>query len=245
MPWPHPRIIVHRGGGILAPENTLAGIAKASALGFSAVEFDVMLAADGVPILMHDETLERTTSGRGQAASLDSASLARLDAGSWFSPEYAGERVPSLVEAAELCRKLGLWANVEIKPAQGAEALTGATVAAMSAESWRDAPSLPVLSSFSEQALRAAHAQFALGMLVGRIPTDWRERLTSLDCASLHCDYRGLTAEQVVKVHEAGYALLCYTVNDERAARRLLAWGVDAIITDRLDLIGPDFAGAA
>ena len=64
-PWPHPRIIAHRGGGALAPENTLAGLRRARSLGFSAVEFDVMLAGDGVPVLMHDETLERTTDGRG------------------------------------------------------------------------------------------------------------------------------------------------------------------------------------
>src|SRR2546422_6860489 len=63
--WPHPRVVCHRGGGALAPENTLAGIRKAAATGFGGVEFDVMLSADKVPLLIHDETLERTTDGRG------------------------------------------------------------------------------------------------------------------------------------------------------------------------------------
>src|SRR5207244_10430546 len=94
-PWPHPRVIAHRGGGALAPENTLAGLRLAKALGFGAVEFDVMLSADGVPVLMHDETLERTTDGRGAVAATSYAALAALAAGGRFGPKFKGEPVPS------------------------------------------------------------------------------------------------------------------------------------------------------
>ena len=92
-PWPYPRIIAHRGGGTLAPENTLAGMRKAKEMGYAGVEFDVMLAADATPILMHDQTLERTTSGSGAIDMTAFADMLKLDAGSWFSPEFAGELV--------------------------------------------------------------------------------------------------------------------------------------------------------
>ncbi|MBI2318338.1 MAG: glycerophosphodiester phosphodiesterase [Betaproteobacteria bacterium] len=244
MPWPYARIVAHRGGGALAPENTLAAIRKARALGFAAVEFDVTLAADGVPVLMHDETLERTTNGSGSVANIDSGALSRLDAGGWFAPEFAGEPVPRYAEAAALCIELGLWANVEIKPAPGAERATGDAVAAMSATLWAGAPLPPLLSSFSIAALKEAREgapSLPRALLVSDIPPDWRRRLDELDCASLHCDQRLLKQAQVQSVLEAGYGLLCYTVNDVETARKLFAWGVNAIITDRLDLIRPDF----
>ncbi|MBI4290456.1 MAG: glycerophosphodiester phosphodiesterase [Betaproteobacteria bacterium] len=246
MHWPHPRIVAHRGGGTLAPENTLAAIRKSRSLGFAAVEFDVMLAADGVPVLIHDETLERTTTGSGPVARMDSGSLAHLDAGRWFAPEFTGETVPLFAEAAALCIELCLWTNVEIKPAKGAERATGRAVAALAAELWRNAPSAPFLSSFSVEALEAAREtapSLPRALLMGEISREWRERLAALACVSLHCDYRKVTLKQVESVREAGYALLCYTVNEVETARRLFAWGVDAIFTDRLDLFGPGFYG--
>src|SRR2546423_5622616 len=102
-PWPYPRVVGHRGAGTLTPENTLAGIRKAATMGFGGVEFDVMLSADKVPLLIHDETLDRTTSGRGSLAATPHARLARLGARPWVSPEYRRERVPSFQEAGELC----------------------------------------------------------------------------------------------------------------------------------------------
>ena len=243
MRWPYPRVIAHRGGGSLAPENTLGAIRKGHLLGFAAVEFDVMLASDGVAVVIHDETLERTTSGSGPVSSRDSSSLAKLDAGRWFAPEFEGETVPRYADAAALCLELGIWANVEIKPSAGAELATGLAVATMSSRLWRAAPLAPLLSSFSADALdsaRMAAPALARGLLVEAIPSGWPTLLEQLGCVSLHCDHRRLTRPQAQSVREAGYALLCYTVNDPETARTLFAWGVDAIVTDRLDLIGPD-----
>ena len=117
-----PRLIAHRCGGNRAPENTLAGLHEAARAGCRAVEFDVMLSADGTPVLIHDETLERTTNGVGRVCETPDAVLFSLDAG-------AGERIPTLAEAAVLCQRYGLLANIEIKPATGHEAATGASVA--------------------------------------------------------------------------------------------------------------------
>lgn len=124
-----PRVFAHRCGGALAPENTLAGLRIAAQLGCRAVEFDVMLSADGSPWLMHDETLERTTDGVGRLGETRDVDLARLDAGCRHHPAFRGEALPTLAAAAALCRQLGLLANVEIKPAAGCEAQTGEVVA--------------------------------------------------------------------------------------------------------------------
>ena len=244
-PWPYPRIIAHRGGGALAPENTLAGLRKASELGFGGVEFDVMLAGDTTPIMMHDQRLERTTSGSGAIAATAYRDMQSLDAGGWFSAQYAGEPVPSLERAGRLCVELGLWANVEIKPVTGYEAETGRTAALLARELWRGAAVQPLLSSFQPAALAAARAaapELPRGAITKSIPQDWASWMHKLGCVSLHCDYRMLLPQQVRAVRDAGYWLACWTVNDPEIARVLFDWGVDAVITDRLDLIPPDFS---
>ena len=243
-PWPYPRIIAHRGGGTLAPENTLAGMRKAKELGFGGVEFDVMLAGDATPILMHDQRLERTTSGSGAIAETAYRDMLRLDAGSWFSREHAGEPVPSFERAGRLCVELDLWADIEIKPATGFEAETGAATALAARELWRGAAVQPLLCSFQPAALAAAKQavpELPRGALTKAIPADWERWMQELGCVSLHCDYRMLLPQQVRAVRDAGYWLLCWTVTDPDIVRVLFDWGVDAIITDRLDQIGPDF----
>ena len=243
-PWPYARVIAHRGGGKLAPENTLAGLRKAKEFGFAGVEFDVMLAGDATPILMHDETLERTTSGRGAIAATPSHDLLRLDAGSWFSREHAGEPVPSFDAAARLCIELGLWADIEIKPSKGYEAQTGTATALAARELWRGARLQPLLSSFQPAALAAAKEavpELPRGAITRSIPPEWEMWMRKLGCVSLHCDYRMLLPQQVRMLHDAGYWLLCWTVNDPEIARVLFDWGVDGVITDRMDLIGRDF----
>ena len=124
-----PRVIGHRGAAACAPENTLAGFRKAKALGCRWVEFDVRLTADGRPVLLHDNRLERTTDGRGRVSALSLAAVRRHDAGRWFHSSFAGERVPTLEQALMLLAELGLGANVELKAARGNEAATGALVA--------------------------------------------------------------------------------------------------------------------
>lgn len=231
----YPRIIAHRCGGALTPENTLAGLRLAARLGCCGVEFDAMLAADGVPVLMHDETLQRTTTGEGRVADLSSAQLARLDAGGRHHPAFAAEPVPTLDEALHLCATLGLWANVEIKPAAGQEAATGQAVARHAAA----ATGKLLLSSFSPIALRAAAdeaVQLPRAMLFEVIPADWRERLMETGARALHSAACALTGEALQAVRDAGFPLACYTVNRREDAARLFAMGVTAVFTDRPDL---------
>jgi glycerophosphoryl diester phosphodiesterase len=244
-PWPYPRIIAHRGGGTLAPENTLAGIRKAAEMGFGGVEFDVMLSADEVAVLIHDETLERTTNGHGSVAATPYATIAGLDAGTWFGPKYRDERVPTFEQAGKLCVELGLWANVEIKPAPGFERETAAATARLAAELWGGGSRKPLLSSFHQICLdvaRTAAPDFARAYLTDRVEPEWQEAARRLGCISVHCNCEHLTEAQAYDIKNAGYWLLCYTVNKADSARRLFSWGVDALFTDRLDLFPPKFA---
>lgn len=237
MNWPYPKIVAHRGGGSLAPENTLGAIRLGASMGFKGVEFDVMLAGDGTPVVIHDETVDRTTDGRGAVPGMSFAELSRFKSGN-------GEGIPRYEDAAVLCRALGLWANVEIKPAAGHERATGEAVARMTRELWKGAPLGPLLSSFSVDALAAARAvapELPRGYLVGKIPADWRETLQRLRCVALHCNYKALTADLAREIHGAGYAILLWTVNEPEDGRRLLGMGADCLVTDALDRIPPDF----
>lgn len=237
--WPFPALLGHRGGGTLAPENTLAGLRLALSMGYQGVEVDVKLTRDGVPILMHDDTMERTSNGHGPVAILTLADLAALEAGSWFGPRFTGEPIPTLEAMAALCLEGKLWANLEIKPCPGRDEETGSSVARAAARLWQGSRTPPLLSSFSVAALQAAQSAapgLARGLLVSDISEQVLSLAAGLGCASIHCHYRGVTPALVAGVHEAGFALLCYTVNDPVIGSRLALAGVDCVVTDRLDL---------
>ncbi len=237
MNWPYPRIVAHRGGGALAPENTLGAIRLGASMGFKGVEFDVMLAGDGTPVVIHNETVDRTTDGHGEVPKMTYAELSRLKIGE-------KEKIPKFEEAGQLCRELGVWANVEIKPANGYERATGLAVAPMARELWRGAALPPVLSSFSVAALEAAREaapELPRGYLVDKVPDDWRDTMKRLGCVALHCNFKALNEKLAADIHQAGHSILLWTVNDPSEARRFLAMGADCLVTDALDRIGPDF----
>lgn len=234
--WPLPRLIAHRGGGSLAPENTLAGIREAARRGYRAVEFDVMLSADGVPVLIHDQTVERTTDGHGRVCDLSFAQLSQLDAGRRFAPRFAGEPIPRFDQALELCHSLGLAANVEIKPAGGTDPDTGRVVAAGAAEYGQGVPL--ILSSFSLAALEEAQTtvpHLPRGVLFGDPPVDWLGIVQAAGARSMHCAWTRLRPADLAAARSAGVALVTYTCNDPREVERLLEAGVSSVITDALD----------
>ena len=256
-PWPWPRVLAHRGGGALAPENTLAAVRLGYELGFRAIEIDARLTADEVPLVFHDRTLERTTDGHGAVAETTAAEIARLDAGLWFGPAYGGERVPTLAAAAAHCRAHGIWMNLEIKRAPGNIGRVGEVVARVAAQAYADllrpggdradraVAEAPLLSSFGREALLAARAaapDLPRGWLVDAVPDEWQAEMERLGCVSLHADHELLTPELARAVKDAGYWLFCYTVDDPARAREIFGWGVDALCTDRIDLIGAGFA---
>ena len=236
-PWPYPRIFAHRGGGTLAPENTLAAIRLGQELGYGAHEFDVKLSKDEVAMLLHDDTLERTTNGKGRACELGWSELCKLDAGGWHSEAFRGEPIARFDAVARLLIAQGTLANVEIKPSDGFERATGEAVAREAQQLWRAAPVPPLLSSFSFEALMAAKEtapQLPRGWLTEEFTdADW-ERLQALGAVSLHTDHRKRDRIDIDRLHAAGYRVMLYTVNDTDLATRLFAQGVDGIFTDNL-----------
>lgn len=237
-PWPYPRVVAHRGGGRHAPENTLAAIRLGQSLGYTAHEFDVKLTRDGVAILMHDATLERTTNGQGRAADLTWAQLQGLDAGSWHSAAFRGEKIPSFEAAARLLREKETMAHIEIKPTPGFDRATGEHVARETRRLWQGAAVPPIFSSFSYEALMAAKAvvpEIPRGWLIDQFTeADW-DRLAALEAASLHTNHKKFDVAWVKPLHEAGYRIMLYTVNDRERAKELLAAGVDGVFTDELE----------
>jgi glycerophosphoryl diester phosphodiesterase len=194
-----------------------------------------MLSGDGTPVLIHDETLERTTNGAGRVCKTPDSLLFSLDAGK-------GERIPRFAEAAALCRELGLLANVEIKPAAGHELTTAEVVAQATADLWRGAAVQPLLSSFSLAALEVARdvaPEISRGVLFEAPPAGWLAELRRLRAISLHCDADLLRDEVLAEARAHAIPVLCYTVNAPEQAEMLFARGVSGLFTDRLDL----FAG--
>jgi len=245
--WPYPRWVAHRGAGKLAPENTLAAFRLGASHGYRMFECDVKLSADGVPFLMHDATLERTTNGKGVGGDQHWSLLSQLDAGSWHSRAYAGEPLPTFENIARYCLDNGYFLNIEIKPTPGVENKTGEVVAQHAARLWQGAGqptpcALPFLTSFRPEALEGAKAtapHLPRGLLLDTLWSGWLEMALSLECVALVCNHALWDASTVAQAKNAGLRTLSYTVNDEWAAERLIALGTDGIITDRVDLFSP------
>ena len=235
-----PAVIGHRCARAVAPENTLAALRAAVALGAAWVEVDARLTADGVPVLLHDAALQRTTTGCGALGAVTVAELQRLDAGAWFAAEFAGERVPTLEAFLRAASESRVGVNLELKGDGGADpAAVAAAALAVFARVWPDTAPLPLISSFEvpclEAAIRLAPA-WPRGLLLDRIEPTWVADAERLAVAAIIVNHRRLTGPGMVAALAAGgRPVLVYTVNDPVRARMLRDWGVAAVITDRPD----------
>ncbi len=241
--WPLPRWIAHRGAGKLAPENTLAAFRAGAALGWRAFECDVKLSADGVPFLLHDATLERTTNGQGPAGDQPWARLSRLDAGSWHSRSYAGEPPATLEAVARYVQRNGFALNIEIKPTPGTEETTGAAVGRACAALWAGQETPPLLlSSFRPEALagaREAAPQLPRALLLDSLWNGWLGFAQSLGCVAVVPRHDLIDPPLAAACQQAGLRMLSYTVDEPAVAQRLLALGVAGLITDAVDRFAP------
>ena len=205
------------------------------------VELDVQLTGDGVPVVFHDDGLERTTDGQGLLRETPLAVLRRRDAGSWFGPDFAGETVPTLAEAITVIVELGLGLNIEVKADEDRGGATAEAALAVARSLWPGDRTPPLLSSFARSALRVAVETtpgWPRGLLVGGLPDDWREASQGLGCVALHADHRRLNPARAREVKDAGLLLLAYTVNRADHADRLWSWGVDAVFSDHPERLG-------
>lgn len=247
--WPYPLWIAHRGAGRLAPENTLAAFRLGAAHGYRAFECDVKLSADGVPFLLHDATLQRTTNGHGNAGDLSWAQLSRLDAGGWHSRSHAGEPIPSFEAIAHYVLRNGFALNVEIKPTPGQEIETGRVVGRETLRLWagdRSGAAIPPLfSSFRPEALQGAREtapEVRRALLLDTLWPGWFDVARSLGCVACVTNHVLMDRALIGQLHGAGLRALVYTVNDPAEAHRLVALGIDGIITDAVDRFSPGAA---
>jgi glycerophosphoryl diester phosphodiesterase len=233
-----PLVVAHRGGAGLAPENTLGACLRAVALGVDAVEVDVRLTADGVPVLLHDATLDRTTSGRGAVAAWMVAEVRGLDATATFPARgLAPEPPPTLAETLTVLRG-GTESHVELKgDPLVSRALVDAVLDVVAQGDTREV----LLISFDWDALTLA-GTLAPGVRLGALTSAWPARgaawlvrLRAMGVEWLGVRHGTLTPARVAAAHAAGLRVGVWTVNATVAMRRAVALGVDAITTDRPD----------
>ncbi len=221
-----PKVIGHRGAAAYSPENTLESFREARRRGATWVETDIKLTADGVPIVMHDESLKRTTGVDRLVAETPRAALP--------------PGVPTFEEAIACFGEEGLGCNVEIKPCPGREDETGRVVVETLRRCWPAHLPAPVLSSFKDASLAAAYAaapEFARALLIGQVGDDWRARAEAVAAGGINTNGEKLTAVRAVEIRKAGYTLSVYTIDDGDVAKALVGMGVDCIITDAPDVI--------
>ncbi|WP_084155803.1 glycerophosphoryl diester phosphodiesterase [Halomonas halocynthiae] len=239
MSHPHiklPRLIAHRGLSAHAPENTLSAVRAAHTAGCQWVELDVQLLGDNTAVIWHDRDVNRCSNGRGRLRDMNLADAKALDVGSWFSPDFTGERMATLADMLALLKTLKMGVNLELKvnrghdPAALAEAAIPVLMKALPSEKY-------VVSSFSAKALAHARAlastdQLALGCLFDRVPSDWQARCQSIQAWSLHANWKKLTQQRARAVSSAGYPLICFTANDPARFIPFWKWGTTAVISD-------------
>ncbi len=227
------KVIGHRGLAGEAPENTLASISQAARQGLSWIEVDVTLLGDGTTVLFHDRRLNRTTNHTGRLKSLTHTKLTTIDAGSWFSAQFAGEPIPELGTALSLIKELGLGLNLELKTNGCHEGrLVDAVLKALgktdlSREQLR-------ISSFNHRALVcfSTHSQLPVAHLFDRLPLNWRRKAERTGAVAIHLNAAKVSQKQILKVRSAGYELYCYTVNSQSFARNLIDNGVNGVFSD-------------
>jgi len=231
-------VIAHRGASGHAPENTMAAFRRAVELGARFIETDLQITRDARVVAMHDPTLDRTTTGKGQVYLQTLAQIRALDAGAWFGgagdKSFAGERVPTLKEILEFAKEHDVIFYLEIKsgPAWGVE---HAVVAAL--RDW-NASARVVILSFDPASLDSVHrldTTMMTGLLCEHASGDLVERTVRAGARQLVARGNLATSAVVEKAHHAGLQVVAWTINDPERMRRLIATGLDGMITDYPD----------
>ncbi len=235
-----PRVIGHRGAKAYAPENTLASIHAAADMGIEWVEIDVKLTKDDIPIIFHDEELQRCTGHAGLVRDLTFKEIRELDAGSWFGDSFTDEKIPTLEEALNIILERGLGLNLEIKPCPGREIETAEAALDVATRIWPEDGPPPLISSFQHVSLETAlemMPEWPRGFLMDEHLENWQEMAEYLQAATININGNKVTRDLVEEYMEAHKPLLAYTINQPDKARELIRWGVDSVFSDCPDVI--------
>ena len=225
--------VAHRGYSAVAPENTLPALAAAGHAGATLVEFDVRVTADGVPVLLHDRTVNRTTTGTGRIWDLTYDEIATLDAGSWFGPAFAGIRVPTLAEALDLLRAGPADLLLEVKPPATLDEVK--TILALVAEF--DLMDRTIVQSFDADVVRKARQvapEVRRALLLFRFDTETVETARELGVTFCNPSVQDVLTgrETVAALASAGVGVMPWTANDMTAWSTVADTGVAGLITD-------------
>jgi glycerophosphoryl diester phosphodiesterase len=233
-------VTAHRGFSGQAPENTLAAFRAAIAAGSDRIELDVHLTRDNEVVVIHDDTLERTTTGKGNVAEKTFAELQRLDAGAWFDPRFAGERIPALAEVLEIARGR-IRVNIELKKGKNfpytLEELADRTLAVVEKAGMTDQV---LFSSFDPAAvnrIRAKNPSLPIALIVDKPWRNPEDPGAGTRYPTLNCRTTVLNEENVRRAHAGGIQVHVWTVNTREAMTEFIALGVDGIITNHPDLL--------
>ncbi|WP_315582764.1 glycerophosphoryl diester phosphodiesterase [Actinomyces viscosus] len=231
-------VIGHRGLSSLAPENTMAAFRAAVDHRVAWVEADVDVIADGTVIVCHDSTLDRTTNRTGRYDDLTVADLPGIDAGSWFSPRFNGEPLPTLGSLIDLMNETGLNANIEIQPNGTGREATLRLIDGVAAQLERLRPGAEVIVSSFSHVLLYLFRQRAPKVPVGclyksrTLSEDWRSTLEIVGADYIHPEDSSLTREQVQAFRAEGYGVNVWTVNSLSRANELFNWDVTGVFSD-------------
>ena len=260
-------IIGHRGASADAPENTLAAFNRAFELGADGIELDVTLTKDGIPVVIHDDRVDRTTNGRGLVKEMTLAQIKQLDAGAWFAEKYRGEKIPTLAETLTAICARGL-VNIELKtdalrpwPAKpnevsrwqlaqfGVQVLlrlreqTALEEKVVAVIEQMHAEKNVLLSCFNPFALgktKSLNARLSRGLLYSTTLPIYLKRAWLMRVAqphALHPNAAMVTPEYAARMSARGYKINVWTVDDPNEAKRLAGLGVNAIITNKPDVV--------
>ncbi|KJF86056.1 glycerophosphodiester phosphodiesterase family protein [Photobacterium phosphoreum] len=225
----------HRGARAVAPENTLISMQAAADAGATWIETDTQLCEDLIPVIIHDKSVRRCTNGSGSVRHKPLNELKQLDAGSWFAPEFAGAKIPTLTELLQACDDYGLSLNLEIKVhyEEEVELQVSKTIEAIRAYGF-DTDRL-ILSSFSYNAVKQCLKQWPK-VRRGLIIEDWVPDIArldeKLDLYSIHLDHHLLNKTLAKEITGAGKVLQIWTMNDPKQVDKFTRWGVSTIISD-------------
>ena len=218
-----------------APENTLPAFRAAADSGASWVEFDVRLTADLRPVVIHDDTLERTTDGEGPVAARPLHELAALDAGRWFHPDFSGTLIPTLEEVLDLLMDEGMGFNMEFKPVDDRDSqLTEIALETVMAMWPEDAPA-PMISSFSPICVETAKdiaPHLPRAFCIDMLSDNWQSVVEPMDLTALSINHLALKPAVVDAILSSGLAIAAWTVNTTDRAQVLWDMGVQTLFTD-------------
>jgi glycerophosphoryl diester phosphodiesterase len=245
MPIKLPKIIGHRGVRGYAPENTIESVQTAADMEIEWIEIDVKLTKDEIPIIFHDEELERTTNGHGKVAETDYEDIKNLEAGSFFADSFSGVKIPTLEEMLEVIIELDLGLNLEIKPCPGREVETTEVALDVLSRYW-DAHDKLLISSFSHVSLETAHhiaRDWNRGLLLDgeALPENWKDLCDYLDVSTLNISDELASKTVIDAIKDYDKPVLVFTVNDPVRARELQGFGITSIFSDVPDVTAEGF----